>query len=239
MWRLVVLLAAMAGSAMELQSVLVGLCKAGRTLDKSEVAQCEQLAELVKGRLAHKAADLIKASENRPLLYSYSSDAMGIVVACDAHSSGPQQKNITRKGKVLVEFLMQRGMLKSVSAAGEMTMAVLMADPLPLTKGKKAVNMFVAASQFHPMLRRSGHQHISISHVAFDRLLLVPLDRLMKQRRAAFYSPAHGPMIEGNAALLELMDWHVTTGCCLRDASNGLRQFRMRVQAWWRTFTYP
>jgi len=48
-----VLLAAMAGSAMELQSVLIGFCKAGRTLDKSEVAQCEQLAELVKGRLAH------------------------------------------------------------------------------------------------------------------------------------------------------------------------------------------
>ena len=88
MWRFVVLLATMAGNAMELQSVLVGLCKAGRTLDKSEVAHCEQLAELVKGHLSHKAADLMRASKNRPLLYSYAIDAMGIVVACEAHTSG-------------------------------------------------------------------------------------------------------------------------------------------------------
>lgn len=217
------MLATMAGNAMELQSVLVGLCKAGRTLDKSEVAHCEQLAELVKGHLSHKAADLMRASQNRPLLYSYASDAMGIVVACEAHTSGPQQMTITRKGKVLMEFLMQRGMLKSSTAAGEMAMATLMADPLPLTKGKKAANMFVAASQFHPMLRKSGHQHICISHAAFDRLLIVPLDRLMKQRRAAFYSPLHGPTISGNTTLLQLMDWHVTTGCCLHDSSNGLK----------------
>ena len=82
------LLATMAGNAMELQSVLVGLCKVSRTLDKSEVAHCEQLAELVKGHLSHKAADLMRASKSRPLSYSYASDAMGIVVACDAHTSG-------------------------------------------------------------------------------------------------------------------------------------------------------
>ena len=122
------LLATMAGNAMELQSVLVGLCKAGRTLDKSEVAHCEQLAELVKGHLSHKAADLMRASKNRPLLYSYASDAMGIVVACEAHTSGPQQMTITRKGKVLMEFLMQRGMLKSSTAAGEMAIRVGILD---------------------------------------------------------------------------------------------------------------
>jgi len=39
----------MAGEAGDLQSLLIGFCKAGRTLDKYEVAHCEQLAELVNG----------------------------------------------------------------------------------------------------------------------------------------------------------------------------------------------
>ena len=212
----------MEGEAGDLQSLLVGFCKAGRTLDKYEVAQCEQLAELVKGHLKTKALELMRASHDRPLLFSYANDAMSIAVHCEAHAAGVGQSRITRKGKMLHELLMQRGMLKAGTVTG-VSMAVILADPVPLTLGKKAVNCFAAACKFFPMPRKAGHRHICVTHVAFDRALLAPLDRLLRQRRAAFYSPAHGPDLGGDAPLLALMDWHVTTGCCLHDASNGLK----------------
>ena len=53
-------------------------------------------------------------------------------------------------------------------------MAVLLADPIPLTLGKKTDNEFVAACKFWPMLRSMGHRGISILQLAFDRAVFLP-----------------------------------------------------------------
>ena len=192
-------------------------------LNKAEVAHCKQLCEVVKAHLQRLAFELLENCKDSPVLYCYSSDATSFLVATETHASALPGGSVTRRGRILQELLMQRGMLKARTKSGDTLMAVLLADPVPLDKGKKAGNCFTAACLFFPMLRRAGHKHISITHVAFDRALFAPLERMFKQRQAAYYSPAHGVHLGEESAILELTDWIVSSGCSLHDAQNGLK----------------
>ena len=118
---------------------------------------------------------------------------------------------------------MQRGVVKSISSSGEVTMAVLLSDPLPLSLGKKAVNLFVAGCAWLPMLRKVCPAGICITHVAFDRAALSALDRLFRQRRAAYYQEGVGPDLGYEAQLLSLTDWLLNTPCSLHGCQQGLK----------------
>ena len=98
----------------------------------------------MKAQLKRKALKLVANSKNQPLLFHYSSDGTPVLVATEAHAPGLGQRDLKRKGTTLYEFLLQRGILKTCTTNGVMLMEVLISDPLPLTKGKKAPNLFVA-----------------------------------------------------------------------------------------------
>ena len=55
---------------------------------------------------------------------------------------------MSRKGKVLHEFLMHRGFLKSATPSGEYLVALLVDLPVPLSSGKSHWHLFSAAAQF-------------------------------------------------------------------------------------------
>eukprot|EP00974_Lingulodinium_polyedra_P024357 2358640-Lingulodinium_polyedra.AAC.1 len=64
---------------------------------------------------------------------------------------------------------MQRGILKSLGTSGEVQMAMLFGEPLPLSQGESSWHLFAAATKFCPMLRRAGHSGVAIFHLATDR----------------------------------------------------------------------
>ena len=52
-----------------------------------------------------------------------------------------------RKGKVLQEFLVQRGLVVTRSPLGDETVALVTAEPVPLSEGKTAWNLFDAGAR--------------------------------------------------------------------------------------------
>lgn len=183
---------------------------------------CGQLAEALKEHLANQARALLSGCQGLPVLFAYSSDATSLL--CQAVVTHKEAEGVVlRRGKVLMELLMQRGYLKTVSAAGQENIALLITNPLPLTAGKKTSNLFTAAASFWPLLRRCGHQGLCIYHLEADRACLSSLDRLLRQRHSGYYTAGLGPELGNNAVLLELTDWFVSTGCAAHDCHNSIK----------------
>ena len=175
-----------------------------------ELVTAEGLAEVVKDQLRRKALELIETHTGDPVLYVFTADSTPELVTLDSFAKGPSgNQNIRRRGRALIEMLLQRGWLKAFSSDGELVMTMLVRDPIPLTTGKKHGNVFTAACQFFPMLRQKGHRGISITHVSFDRALHSGMTRRFRQRLQASYDPAVGPDFGDERRLLSRMDWAV------------------------------
>jgi len=212
----------MVGTPADLQRQLLGFCKAGRSLTKSEMQEVEALAECVKQLLERRGRALVAASQGLPLLYSYQCDASPVTIAAQVAGSSRTGAVGPRKGRQMVEYLMQRAILKR-GAEGHWDMAALLHDPVPLTKGKRARNLFSAACSFSPLLRQLGHRGVAIQHFVGDRGVFSALNRLLLQRVQAYYDPRFGPDLGPSRALLGLTDWSLGTACSLHDAQNALK----------------
>ena len=106
---------------------------------------------------------------------------------------------------------------------GEVVNVCLFRDPRPLTAGKSAWNIFQAACNFFPMVRKLGHEGIVVSHYVWDRLMASALSRHVRQRHTLFYQMGAGGQLSGQQALLELKDWVLTSGCSCHDVHNALK----------------
>ena len=161
-------------------------------------------------------------SPQQALLLCYSSDCTAVLCQSVATS-----KNlgiaVTRKGRILQEFLAQKALLKTRGPSGEERGVVLYSDPLPMGAGKKAWNIYAAGAAFHPCLRQVHRSGICIFHVSADRAVAAPLFRMFLQRQAAFYSAGYGPQWRQESPLLVLTDWCVHTPCALHDLGNALK----------------
>lgn len=98
-----------------------------------------------------------------------------------------------------------------------------MGEPLPLTAGKRAWNLFEAGSKFHPMLRSQDHRGVCVFHLASDRAVLAPLDHMFRQRHAAYYTEGIGPDLGPEGPLLALTDLVVSTACTAHDVQHSLK----------------
>jgi hypothetical protein len=204
------------------RSLALRFCKAGANLNQESEDECAKLAEVLKAYLRKQAENTAKRHPHEAALASYISDATSF--RCQSTASGSSHgRAVVRKGKVLEEFLMERICVYIATPLGGRDVAVVVADPRPLSKGKKALNLFTAGAKFFPMLRSFGRTGIVIFHLGTDRAVLSSLDRLFRQRQKAFYMPGVGPDLGDEAAMFEKTDWYITTGCALHDVSNAIQ----------------
>ena len=204
------------------RSLALFFCKAGVNLSRAGEDDCAKLAEVLKAFLRKHAEDTAKKHPQQAALASYISDATSF--RCESTSTGfSHGKQVVRRGKVLEEFLMQRICVYVVTPLGGREAAVIVADPKPLSKGKKSANLFAAGAKYFPVLRSFGRTGIVIFHLGADRAVLSSLDRLFGQRQKAFYTPGLGPDLGDEATLLENTDLYVNTGCALHDLSNSIQ----------------
>ena len=70
-------------------------------------------------------------------------------------------------------------------------------------------------------LREYGHLGIAIEHYGFDRALQIPLKRMFT-RLPELQAPAWGDESSIPSSLLYLLEWSVSTGCCLHDAQKSI-----------------
>ena len=196
---------------------------AGRpTSDNSWVPVC-RLAEVTKAFMWVKAKALVASAARRPLLMTFGSDGTPIraTKTCVAIVCG---ERVVRKGGEGTELLVQRGYIVTHDAFGRLVSAPLVRDPIPLSEGKKVVNIFRAATAFFPHIRQLCHTDIVISHGCFGRGIQSAMGRLLAQRQASFYKLKYGEKRgQGPALLEELCDWYLTTGCAAHDSQNALK----------------
>ena len=104
----------------ELQRAIVALCKAGRSLDKVEMQQCEQFVEVLQDRLKHKAYDFIRQHHDDPIFMAYSSDGTPELVShrVQTPTVGKGLGAIQRSGRHVLELLMQRVHFKAPKRPG-------------------------------------------------------------------------------------------------------------------------
>ena len=207
-----------------LQALFVEYAKASRVLDKHEAEQCAQLCELAKAYLLERAKSFVSKGQGGALLLSYQSDSTPLLAKATfvaRHASG---QAVVRKAGRAVELLLERVFLKRLTPTGEAVVETFFRDPLPLDNGKGSWQCFSAACSHFPMLKKLGHQGISVSHYCFDRALFSSLDRLMRQRHVLYHKvAAAGGASTGLDALSDLTDWVVSTGCANHDAQNALK----------------
>lgn len=206
----------------DLRAEFLDFCRVGKSLGDDDDKRCAQLAEVLKAHLKDKCNQLVHGANGQPLLFCYSCDATSFLCA-DVQQNASLGTSIVRKGKVLHEFLMQRGFCKIVHASGREQLEVLFADPLPLTEGKSCWNQFAAGSKFYPMLRQQGHRGICVFHLSADRAVLSGLTRMFRQRLRAYYSDEFGPPLGPEKPLLERSDLFVASGCAAHDIQNSLK----------------
>ena len=211
---------AQALQAERLRDAFLRYARVSTVIGNHEEKEVYTFAELLKRHLRQKCDTLVTECAHQPLLFCYAADATSLLCRADA-SAKLGTAVVMRRGKVLAELLMQRGFFKSISPAGVERVAVLFAEAVPLTKGKSAWHLFSAACAFYPLLRKVGHQGISITHVAADRAVMEPLQRLLHQRSEAYFTQGLGPAAGDCSSWLRT--WHLRTGCAAHDMQNALK----------------
>lgn len=204
------------------RALMLEACKVGKTLDASEVGASAMLVEVLKQYLHTKARRLVEANRSAPMHLSYQFDASSYVCQTTAGASAAGNR-VLRRGKVLEEFLMERGCIHILRPSGKMEAALLVGEPRSLEAGKKAWNLLVAAASFFPLARKLGHKGINVFHFGSDGAMFSALDRLLRQRRQAYYNPGMGPDLGGDRDQLCTTDILVSIGCACHDVSNALK----------------
>ena len=205
-----------------MQALYQDFCKAPKVLSESERSVLPRLHSALREFLWRKAKRLVTDSVDVPLLVSYQSDATSHV--CKAISiAQASEAHIVRHGRVLAEFLVERGFIKVRSFAGKETVAFLVQAPRALYLGKSCYHGFSAACEFLPSLRQWGHQSILVDHVAFDRAVFSSMVNKLHARVELFYAEYPFSDDSLDSRLLYLLHWEMPTACSFHDVQKALQ----------------
>jgi hypothetical protein len=201
---------------------------AHKAVGRDEDRLCSKLCEIAKELLLARVKEAVGLAGGRAILCSYSSDGTPLLTQATVVAKLGARKVHRRAGRA-IEFLLERFFLKFVGSDGTPVVRCLLRDPRPLSFGKGSWQIFQAACEFLPHLRSLGHEGIIVSHACFDRAVYSAVSRKVQQRQYLWYEHRFGPAPRtGGAALLELTDWHMSTGCVNHDVHNSLKW-----SMWW------
>ena len=117
-------------AAAALRAELIEFAKASNVLNDKQLQRCAKLGEGLKALLRIKALRIIAESVHDPILFSYCADATS--VACGVNATGKLGgKAVVRNGEETIEFLMERGAIKSLDPSGLEKAAIIVCDARP------------------------------------------------------------------------------------------------------------
>ena len=182
---------------------------------QSDVKKVEQLVEVINVFFKHQCEEFVQARLASPIAEVLLQDVTPLRTST-VHSAGSGNgAHITRKGKQLREFMLQRLFLLDHLGAKR----VLFSDPVEMEVKTAAAHYSAAVA------RTMGHDGILISHGCWDRAIYSAFSRLMAQRSLAFrlhqeYDNDHDDV---DVHLRWLKLWCTSSGCSAHDFSNSLR----------------
>ena len=103
--------------------------------DRNVGRQLAKHVECLKAVIEQRAIDFVKEADYQPLLLSYQSDATSYLamVQCAGSFDG---ESVQRKGRCHTEFLVERLVLQTMSATGDVRTAIMFREPRSLRDGK-------------------------------------------------------------------------------------------------------
>ena len=205
----------------ELRAEFSRLAKASSFISSGDQSRLSTLCVLLLAHSQKKAKALVQQAGQKPVLVSYSADPSALLLTDTATSSSTP--SLTRKGRVLVDFLLQRVVYKFLDEERQSQLHMVLGMPVPLSKGKAAPNLFTAAAKLDPMIRSWDHPGIVLQHSVCDRAIHSALENLLRARQAAYYHPEHGMVSEEDAGYKALQDMWFSTPCAAHAAQNSIQ----------------
>ena len=111
----------------EVRRLFLDFSRAGKVLSGDEDALCSRMAEALKAALVEKSTSMLCGARNQAVLFSYASDATSFLVQ-EMASTKLGELSVVRKGKLLHEVLLQRGLLVTIDPAGNRSGALVLRD---------------------------------------------------------------------------------------------------------------
>jgi len=183
-------------------------------------------------RLANAIFDVLKQKwdailyrardANLPVMYIYGSDGWGCNLT-EGHAYKFGDYVMRRSGKVRAEFLLERALLKSIDYEHRVNMAIKFSAPRKMTKGKLGWNIWQAAVEYHPLLRREAGTSFAINWYLQDGLHHGGMQRRMLARHELYYDNHLDDDVEDGDPLQSEKDICITWKCTSHVISNGIK----------------
>ena len=203
----------------ELRRTVLQLSQVKHALTKPEHLKVLKLSHAIRTFLRRRLEELAVSSHG-PSMLVVMSDGWGASITKTIRLQFPgSHVATTRKGKFRHEFLLQRGLFRSTLLTGHTDLLFLLEEPIGLSKGKKAWNVYVGNQQWLPTLRQLGHKGITLSVYLADGALFTALERKYRARHLLHYRS--GQDLGDNAWYLENADWVFCIKCKSHGCSNG------------------
>ena len=160
---------------------------------------------------------------DRPIFFCYTCDGWSSFV--DSRSSKRQAEVLVRRcGRHREEYLLQRGVLRTLSASdGGSQVVHLIVPPRPLRRGRGSWNVFVAAGECWGTLRSLGHRGISVTVYLQDGALHESSLRKFRGKHEVWYDVDICPVDAPERDILYNSEWVFGLQCKAHSCSNGLK----------------
>ena len=199
-----------------------------KCLNPSELADCYRLSHVFQSYGDEKIATMIQTNQHNPVLVSYISDGWSADTnSCSTAEIGSY--HVFRRGKLRVEFVLQRGLLKVRENDGTIKAAFKIAEPVGMSNGKKAWHFFTAGCEFMDSPRILGALGIIVGVYVFDGALFSSLARHFTARTELFYGPCDEDADDEEQNELRATDWALPIKCVGHGCSNAVAWGLKRV----------
>jgi hypothetical protein len=131
--------------------------------------------------LRRKERRLIQKCPDQPTLRSYQSDSTSYLCT-STKNTRLMEKSVSRRGRVLAEFLLERGQTITVDAFGNIDSAIRLEIPRSVSSAKTAWNFLTASMDFSNTARMDGARGIVLNHSCFDRLMFSATSSKLSRR---------------------------------------------------------
>ena len=152
---------------------------------------------------------------------TYSGDGTPISTRVNISASS-SSNTILRAGKQSAEYYVHNVILVAYDVVSGRISCVVLEDPRPMTRGKKAVAEVSFATHLIPRARLLGHAGIVISHCCWDRAKYDALSRLWQQWQQRERQHEDLERCDLSPEEAELLSWDVTTACAYHDIHSSL-----------------
>lgn len=179
------------------------------------------MAEVSKQVMKESYQRFVAAAEHEPCMQSCSADSTPIQVSDQVTLSLAQGATKRRFGKSSHEFLVAVQFSRRFRLDGRVATNILFRDPIPLTNGKKALQLTEAVRSQWKTLRQAGHRGPALQHYIFDRGCFTALERHVLQFHKLIAGQFAG---EGRPTeLCDLCEFILITACAAHDMHNAFK----------------